>query len=65
MATKAKALPEVRQCTDPEDTQFGCTATKAGANHWLVANPEHGGHWAGDEEVKGWAAVNTVKAGGA
>lgn len=62
MASKAKALPDVRQCTDPEDSQYGSTATKAGANRWLVANPENGGHWAVDDEVEGWSVL---KAGAA
>lgn len=59
MATKAKALPEVRQCTDPEDTLYGTSARKVAADRWICGN-EHGGHWATDEEVKGWT-VGTFK----
>ena len=60
MAPKAKALPEVRQCTDEESADYGRSAT-AGAGRmkgqWMVADPEHGGHWATDDEVKGWKVL--------
>jgi hypothetical protein len=54
MAAKAKALPEVRQCTNEEDPQYGSVAVKAGANRWGVMNPSNGGHWSEDDEVKDW-----------
>lgn len=57
MATKAKAVPEARQCQDEEDAQFGSVAVKAGANRWGVMNPRNGGHWSTDDEVKGWKAL--------
>jgi hypothetical protein len=38
-------LPEVRQCTNTDNPQFGATAVNAG-NRWGVMHPQHGGHWA-------------------
>ena len=46
--------PKVRQCQDPEHWQFGSVAVQAGENRWGAMNPQHGGHWATDEEVKDW-----------
>jgi hypothetical protein len=48
-------LPKIKQCNVIGDWQFGCTATAAGPNRWLVANPVNGGHWATDDDVKDWA----------
>lgn len=56
-ATKAKAVPEARQCQDEEDAQFGSVAVKSGSNRWGVMNPTHGGHWSTDDEVKGWKTL--------
>lgn len=53
MATTA-AAPEARQCQDNEDAQFGSVAVKAGKDRWGVMNPNNGGHWATDDEVKDW-----------
>lgn len=57
---KAKALPEVRQCQDEEDSLFGCAAVKGRGNQtgqWGVMNPATGGHWATDDEVKEWKVL--------
>lgn len=53
-------LPEVRQCQNPGDWQYGCTAvagTKTMAGWWMVANPATGGHWADTDAVKDWAVL--------
>lgn len=53
-------LPEVRQCSDPNNVDFGAVAVKAGENRWGVMNPgvvdpnRIGGHWAYDVEVSTW-----------
>jgi hypothetical protein len=47
--------PKVKQCNIIGDWQFGATATAAGPNRWLVANPDNGGHWATDDDVHDWA----------
>lgn len=57
MAAKARALPEVRQQQNPDADQYGSSAIKAAANRWLVASPEHGGHWGTDAEVKDWKVL--------
>lgn len=60
MAAKANGTaPEVRQCTDPDDPEFGATATWSDeANMWFVgrvSGPARGGHWQADPEfVKDW-----------
>jgi hypothetical protein len=63
MAAKRKAdapvLPEVKQCNTIGDRQFGATATAAGPNRWMVANPTNGGHWATDADVADWDAATS------
>lgn len=53
-AATATELPQVKQCNTIGDWQLGATATAAGPNRWLVANPTNGGHWATDDDVKDW-----------
>lgn len=59
-------LPEVRQCTDEEDRNFGCVAVKSKTpfGAWLVANPgtptinAAGGHWESDDvTVENWKVL--------
>lgn len=52
-----KAIPETRQCQDEEHWQFGSVAVRAGEDRWGVMNPNNGGHWGTDSEVKDWTAV--------
>ena len=53
-------IPEVRQCLDPNNADFGAVAVKAGENRWGVMNPgvvdpnRIGGHWTNDNEVSTW-----------
>lgn len=66
--TPESALPEVRQCTNPDDPEYGSAAVAAtwGGNAWLVARPGSGrggvgAHWAEagsaeDKAVQQWAA---------
>lgn len=51
------SAPEVRQCTDPENAQFGSVAVSAGQDRWGVMSPNNGGHWTVDDEVKDWKVV--------
>jgi hypothetical protein len=51
------ALPEVRQCQDEENFMYGSAAVAAGENRWGVMNPNNGGHWATDDEVKDWKTL--------
>jgi hypothetical protein len=53
----ADELPEVRQCQDTDNWQYGAVAVAAGANRWGVMTPVNGGHWADDDEVESWARV--------
>jgi hypothetical protein len=54
-----RTLPKVKQCNIIGDQQFGATATAAGPNRWLVANPDNGGHWATDDDVNDWDAATS------
>jgi hypothetical protein len=56
MAAKPK-VPEVRQCRNPDDAQFGAVAVSAGGTRWGVMNPNNGGHWAEDAEVADWTVL--------
>ena len=56
--------PEVRQCRDQADEQFGAVAVKAAPDRWGVMNPgvvnpnRVGGHWTDDKEVAGWVVLS-------
>jgi hypothetical protein len=62
-------IPEVRQCTDDADPNFGCVAVKSAVpfGSWFVGNPglvnmnAAGGHWAQDAEVEGWAVLDEAE----
>jgi hypothetical protein len=52
--------PEVRQCRDTSDVNFGCVAVATPHPNfaWGVFNPATGGHWeSNDETVKTWKVV--------
>lgn len=49
-------LPEVRQCADEKSHLLGAVAVRAGDDRWGVMHPQHGGHWATDQEVADWPA---------
>ena len=56
----APTPPEVRQCQNPEDTQFGSVAVKSAVPGfaWGVFNPANGGHWeTNDEVVRSWKVL--------
>jgi hypothetical protein len=54
----APALPEVRQCQDPDNHLFGATAVAGGPKgSWGVMHPGIGGHWATPEEVADWPVI--------
>ena len=48
-------MNDVRQ--NPETS---AVAVKAAPNRWGVMHPEHGGHWATDDEVQNWADLEEV-----
>lgn len=63
---KIVTSPEVRQCQDPEDRNFGCVAVKSSVpfGEWFVGNPgvngvtTCGGHWdQGEDIVKDWKVL--------
>jgi hypothetical protein len=64
MTKKVHKTPEVRQCTDPEDSQYGAVAVKSNLPglDWGVMNPANGGHWATDEEVADWTKLEPADA---
>lgn len=47
--------PQVRQCTDPADPQFGAVAVTAAVPGWAwgVFNPVNGGHWETNDSIVG------------
>lgn len=47
-------IAQVRQCIDGSSPYLGAVAVKRGANAWGVMHPQHGGHWADDNEVADW-----------
>lgn len=50
--------PEVRQCADPDDPQFGSVAVRTThPGPWGVMSPANGGHHTTDDEVKDWPAM--------
>jgi hypothetical protein len=60
-------VPEVRQCQDPEDSNYGCAAVKSAVpfGAWMVANPgvvninSAGGHWEVDDKVvENWEVLS-------
>ena len=61
-----RPIPAVRQNRNRDHWQFGCVAvagTGAQQGRWLIGNPEHGGHWASDDEVSeddGWESLQTT-----
>lgn len=55
--------PEVRQCLDDHDPQYGAVAVEAGDDRWGVMSPVNGGHWATDEEVKDWERLGSQTGG--
>jgi hypothetical protein len=64
MASSTPTPPKVKQCLTIGDWQFGCTATSAGQDRWLVASPDNGGHWATDDDVKDWGRPATAECPG-
>lgn len=50
--------PEVRQCRDEDDPQYGSVAVAAGDDRWGVMNPNSGGHWASDADVEDWNVLD-------
>ena len=52
--------PEVRQCQDTTDPQFGAVAIKSDliGIAWGVFHPSRGGHWiSNDAEVENWKVI--------
>lgn len=43
-----------------QNTKTGAVAVQAGADRWGVMHPEHGGHWANDDEVADWTDLKPV-----
>lgn len=62
-AASKRPIPEVRQCRNEDDDQFGAVAVASGNNRWGVMIPldmatgRGGGHWASDDEVKDWTVL--------
>ena len=58
----AKNAPEVRQCQNPDDPQFGAVAVKSDrADYaWGVFHPRTGGHWdENNDAVQDWAPLTS------
>lgn len=58
---EAPVLPEVRQCQDPDNWQYGCVAVKSNLPGlaWGVFSPTNGGHWEeSDDTVGAWPVVS-------
>lgn len=58
-----KPIPEVRQCQDQEDENFGAVAVKTDLpiGEWFVGRPSGrgaGGHWGEDAEVADWKVLS-------
>lgn len=55
-------LPEVRQCQDAANWQFGCVAVK-GQVAWGVMNHKSGGHWAplDDADIATWKVLQEAQ----
>lgn len=51
------ALPEVRQCQDPDHFLYGSSAVAAGPDRWGVMSPQNGGHWSTDADVTDWTVL--------
>lgn len=52
--------PEVRQCQDTTDPNYGAVAVQSGVNQfaWGVFHPVSGGHWdTNDEITKTWTVL--------
>lgn len=63
--TEPNAIPEVRQCQDVNDDQYGSTAVAGwdrSAGLWGVFHPSRGGHWAEPPEVENWARIQAAGA---
>ncbi|OBI98080.1 hypothetical protein [Mycobacterium sp. 1465703.0] len=67
-APAAPARPEVRQCTDPTDADFGSVAVRSDSpfGAWFVGRPSGagaGGHWeTTDELVENWPVLKAPAA---
>jgi hypothetical protein len=56
----APAPPQVRQCQDSTDPNYGCVAVKSAVPGWAwgVFNPASGGHWEPtDAVVDSWKVI--------
>jgi hypothetical protein len=54
----APAVPEIRQCMDPDHFLFGASALRTtNPDGWGVMTVANGGHHSTDEDVKDWVVI--------